>query len=427
MKSIFISILMMIASFPGCTHERSSLNQPDTSFVRDYRFGGGKISRNVLESYLSRAITMAEFCTGKAFLVDGPYSHRDDDVRMLRNIGAKFIGRSVYLWGGENKVNNPDFWHSAHQVIDKMHHFDPQIIFQACIFEIITTKVNTVKIPSRVLKEFGLPAESRNFCYDSMINKNGLLVNHWSRGASVPDISRLETRMWFFYLATGYINIGIEAIHFGQVELMSMEDRNRHYYNWADLLSRVRRYAKKHARRKMILCDGHLPGGGIAVDRKLLFDFHSFPSRPVAVADKPQQAILQKGFIDAFYGRSEGGITPSGWKCEHLPYLVELDNFGISPQPGKIDPNGYFIWGYDEISWFSLQPEAYRNSWLQYAWSWVRRTDKNGFLEMPGSRVITGVSKGPERRYRANTKSIHCPMGFSQEETIRRLWLMEGQ
>jgi len=29
-------------------------------------------------------------------------------------------------------------------------------------------------------------------------------------------MSRLETRMWFFFLASSYIDVGIEAIHFGR-------------------------------------------------------------------------------------------------------------------------------------------------------------------------------------------------------------------
>lgn len=399
--------------------------QPGLSTAKDYYFDDGAIQRDVLENYLSRAITMAECGTGHSFYVDGPYSDQADDIRMLRNIGAKFVGRAVYLWGGEAKVNDVRYWSEAREMIEQLHAFDPQIIVQACIFEIITTQVNRVKVPSWVFKAFGLPVENRCFRYDSMVNKQGILVDHWSKGASVPDVSRLETRLWFFYLASKYIDIGIEAIHFGQVELMSMADRDMGYRNWMDILSRVRGYAKIHARRHLILCDGHMPGGGLVVGGKLLFDFHSFPSRPKAVGDKPQEATLEKGFIDAFYGRSHGGVTPSGWSCEHLPYLVELDNFGISAHPGQIDPAGYFVWGYDEISWFSLQPETYRNRWLQYAWKRVKELDSNGFLEMPGSRVITGVSRQNERRYRANTRSASCPVGFSQERTIKQIWTQE--
>lgn len=390
-------------------------------FPRDYRFGGGRISEKVLKNYLSRSITMAEVCTGLPFLVDGPYPYREDDWRMLRHIGAKFIGRSLYLWGGEDKVNDPRFWTQPRALIAEMHHSDADVIFQACIFEIITTRVNAVPVPAWVFAAFDLPAEARHFRYDSMLNRNGKLVDHWSAGASVPDITRRETQMWFYFLARHYIDIGIEAIHFGQVELMAMEDRDQDYRSWWSLLSRARAYAAGHARRGTLLCDGHVPGGGIVSGGRLLLDFHSFPSRPENLAGKPRQAVLSRGYLDAFYGRSRGGITPSGWSCAHLPYLVELDNFGISPHPGQA-AHSYFVWGYDEISWFALQPEAYRNAWLRYAWQWVRRTDPEGFLEMPGSRVVTGLPRGRGRRYRANMAGEACPPGYGQEDTIRAIW-----
>ena len=122
-------------------------------------------------------------------------------------------------------------------------------------------------------------------------------------------------------------------------------------------------------------------------DGKLLFDFHSFPLRIVEVRDQPHHGVLRVGYADAIFLKSRGGVTPSGWSCEHLPYLVEFDNFGRS-NPGKPSKSP-FIWGWDEITWFALQPEAERNLWLRYAWKWVKETDPNGHLQMPGSRVMT--------------------------------------
>ena len=58
----------------------------------DYRFDG-TISRAVLENYLSRSISMEGLLNGR-----GDF---DDNLRMLKHIGAKFIGRSLCLWGRE--------------------------------------------------------------------------------------------------------------------------------------------------------------------------------------------------------------------------------------------------------------------------------------------------------------------------------------
>ena len=126
------------------------------------------------------------------------------------------------------------------------------------------------------------------------------------------------------------------------------------------------------------------------------------------------------GHLDTLYGRSAGGVTPSGWDCAHLPYLVELDNYGVSKKPGQ-PGTPYFTWGYDEISWFARQPEAYRNAWLRYAWQWVRSNDTNGWLQMPGSRTLHAPVNG-QWWYWANTRSAATPDGFNQEETIKAIW-----
>jgi hypothetical protein len=240
--------------------------------------------------------------------------------------------------------------------------------------------------------------------------------------AQVPDESRLETRLWLYYQATSYIDAGFEAIHFGQVEIMNRNDRDNAH--WEDLLTRVRAYAAKHARRHMVLCNGHVPSGGLMREGRLLLDFHAFPLRVREVPEKPREAILELGFSDGIYGRSKGGLTFSGWRCEHLPYLVELDNYGVSQHPGQPNGTGEFnwVWGYDEITWFAHQTKEYRARWLQYAWNWVRQTDPNGFLEMPGSR--TAVS--PDTRwYFANNPSQMVPTGLGDEAAIRAVW--EGE
>ena len=124
--------------------------------------------------------------------------------------------------------------------------------------------------------------------------------------------------------------------------------------------------------------------------------------------------------VISIFNRSKGGITPSGWSCEHLPYVVEFDNFGRS-NPGK-PSRSPFIWGWDEITWFALLPEAERNDWLRYAYQWVKDTDPNGHLQMPGSRVLTPGTREGARWYWANTRSEACPDGSNTEAIIKELW-----
>ncbi len=375
---------------------------------RDYTFES-RISRPVLENYLSRSITMLDLLTGKG--------NFEDNVRMLTNIGAKFAGRTVYRWGHEAQL--PEMLTTAGRHAAQVHAADPQMILQAAVFEIVSKEVSELPIPGWVFRAFDRKPERRNFDYEQMVYPGGRGRDQWWQGASVPDISRLETKLWFYYAAASYINVGCEAIHFGQAEIMDGNDPEHEH--WWRLLQRIRDYAAQHARRKMVLCDAHVPTGGMRYKDNLLFDFHSFPLRIVEIADEPQEGVLKMGAFDSIYGRSMGGKTPSGWKCEHLPYLVEVDNWGASSQPGRPHAGSCWVWGYDEISWFAHQDRDYRNLWLRYAWHWVRRHDPNGFLQMPGSRILHSPV-GDQYWYWANTKSEAVPQGFAQEATIKAIW-----
>jgi hypothetical protein len=388
--------------------------------AQDFRFDGS-ISREVLENYLERSISFTELLHDDLTM---PRNRRGvdprDNLRMILSTKAKFVGRAVMVWGREKELGA--FLGTAKPYAEALHQADPEIVLQAAAFEIVTPNVESVSIPAEVLREFDQPVADRTFRYQDMLYEDGHFVNHWGGRGSVPDMSRLETRIWFYFLVTKYVDAGIEAIHFGQVGLMDKNDPS--HAGWRDMLRRVRSYASKHARRHFLICDAHTPTGGYVEDGKLLFDFHSFPLRIVEVADQPHQGVLKVGYADSIFTKSKGGIAPSGWKCEHLPYLVEFDNFGRrNPgQPSKAP----FIWGWDEITWFALMPEKERNDWLRYAWKWVKETDANGHLQMPGSRVLSpGTPDGP-RWYWANTRSETCPNGFNTEETIKELWSGPG-
>ena len=362
----------------------------------DYHFEGS-ISRPVLENYLARSATFGSLL----------HLALEDDLRMIRETGVKLAGRAIWMWGKESRIDS--LVAKGEPFAKRIHALDPDIILQGAIFEIVTKDVEKIAIPASVFKEFGVEQEARNFRYKSMLYGFRHRHNHWGQSASVPDMSRLETRMWFYYVAKRWIDMGVEAIHIGQVALM--DDWDRGHRHWRDLLERIRKYARRHARRKLVLIDAHVPSGGIVHKGRLMFDLHSFPSRPKSVKGEPYKAVLEKGFSDAIYGRSRGGITPSGWKCESLPYIVEIDNFGSSDHPGQYrEGDKLHVWGWDEINWFIKQPEGYRNEWLEYAYDWVRTTDPNGYFQLP------------LRRFEHYTASMTAPKGMRQEETIRRIW-----
>ena len=406
-KALGFTLALLAGLAIGLSHNATAANAAALS-KNPWHFDR-TISREVLENYLSRAITMEGMLHGRG--------NFEDNLRMLRSIGAKFIGRSVCLWGGEaNLFRNLEL---VRQQAPKVHAADPDMILQACIFEIVTTQVEKVPIPEWAFRAFALQPEQRNFRYADMLYPSGKFKDHWRPGQSVPDVSRMETKLWFYFLGVSFIDAGCEAIHFGQTELMNHNDP--HLDNYWQVLSLIRDHAAKHARRHIVLCDSHVPSGGLVRDGQLLMDFHSFPLRIMEVPDKPQEAILKLGFADGIYRRSKGGVTPSGWTCEHLPYLVEIDNWGVSKTPGQPKSGSIWIWGYDEITWFAHQSQQYRSNWLRYAHQWVRNTDANGHLQMPGSRTLVSPLDG-KRWYYANRPGPAVPDGYGDEDAIRAIW-----
>lgn len=385
---------------------------------RNYKFHR-RISREVLEDYLSRSISIEGLLNGRGNFTD--------NVRMLKDTGAKYIGRSLCLWAGE--ANLPQNLERARTQVPQVLAADPEMVLEACIFEIVSTDVETVPVPDWAFTALGLPVEKRNFRYDAILYPLPQRKRSWSAKSGVPDVSQTETQLWFYFLARSYIDLGFEGLHWGQVEIMNYNDPHLDHY--ARIFSLVRDYAAKHARRGMVLCNAHVPSGGLVRDGQLLLDCHAFPLRVKEVPERPQEAVLEVGFIDSIYGRSKGGRTYSGWQCEHLPYLVELDNWGVSPKPGQaqvprpcapgVNLCGHWIWGYDEISWFAHQSKEYRAKWLRYAWDWLKQTDPNGHLQMPGGRTETSPLDH-RRWYYANAPSPAVPDGLDDEAAIREIW-----
>ncbi len=401
-----------LASEPvGAAKSLGVVTQSTSPSAVDYGFDR-TISRPVLENYLSRSITVEGLVNGRGDL--------KDNIRMLKSIGAKYLGRALCLWGAENNfLSNVE---RARQQIPQVLAADPDMIVEGCVFETVSPKVNDIEIPDWVFTALGQPVEKRNFRFDDIIYPEGQR-RPMGRNAQVPDASRIETQLWFYYQAASYIAAGCDAIHFGQVEIMNKNDREN--IQWEHLLTLVRGYAAQHARRHMVLCNGHVPSGGLMRNGKPLLDFNAFPLRIMETPEKPKEAILKVGFSDGIYGRSKGGQTFSGWSCDHLPYLVEFDNYGVSRHPGEPNAKGEFnwVWGYDEVTWFAHQSSNYRARWLQYAWDWVRKTDTNAFLEMPGSRT----ARSPDTQwYFANDPSPAVPSGMGDEEAIRNVWAADS-
>ena len=115
----------------------------------------GNMSREVLESYLSRSVTAGSLFETETL---------EDDLRAIKRLGVKFIGCAANIW----YMLEDDEIHfaKAKALCDAVHAQDPEIILQACVFEIVTKRMDEQKIPAYVFEAFGKPVEDRCFRWE---------------------------------------------------------------------------------------------------------------------------------------------------------------------------------------------------------------------------------------------------------------------
>ena len=382
------------------------------------------MSREVLESYLSRAVTAG-------FLYES--DTLEDDLRLIARLGVKFLGRASGTWGATG--NDELHFAQSKALADRVHAQDPEIILQACIFEFITKLMEREKIPAYVFEAFGKPVEDRCFRFaDARMLPEGAQADEPFEGGSMPDLNRDEARMWFYYRATKYIDCGFEALHMGQIHLYTAEDKGMK--KTYELFQMIRDYAAKNARRHKVLMDAHTHG--VSVNGKLMFDYHAMPftRAPLEYYDGERIVLVREGF-------SEGGMNPNGWYGEQMPLLMEYDNwggkmFGEATVQEAIQNRGRHAvarwqwWGFDQIGYFANQPEEVRNHFIEYTYRWTQINNPHAFFEVPFRRTLGGAPVrfvrgdngeiGVNGEYQLNNKSAACPMGFGQEDTIKACW-----
>ena len=381
------------------------------------------LSETELNYYLDRAVSHFFF-----YSMDAGYITASK--QFVLNTGAKYIARASTMWGMYS--SDADLIARQAAAIADVHASDPEIIFEACIFETVFTSVEQIPIPAFVFEAFGLEPENRNFDYESMIFADGKYVDQWGAGGSVPDITRIDTQMFFYYRATLFIDAGFEGLHMGQIHLYASADKN--YKITTNLHNMIHAYAADNARRGWVLLNAHT-FGDVGSDGLLLFDFHSYPSRinepkgsvaHAATADNPQRVMYGSGELDSIYGKSRGGKTHAGWFTDMLPYLVELDNWaGYNPDLLDIpDRASIWTWGFDEISWFANQPAGYQTEFLDYAYNWITSVDGGkGHIAMPGTRTAAIKTGGtiPQTNIFPFMPADY-PGGSGVEEIIKSVW-----
>lgn len=472
--SFCLALLLLITAFCGVSAGRVSAASSTIADSRSFTFSGS-MSQKVLRSYCAHAVTLSGFCA-EGLAADDKF---DEDLRMIRSIGAKFIGRAAYYsWSGVlSQKQVEEHFSLAKSRAAAAHKADSELILQAGVFEIAyKTTVNGIAIPAYVFEAFGLPAVKRNFCFDDMIWESGQYAyskKHWGNLEScVPNITKLETQMYFYWQITRYIDAGFESVHLGQAGMMADHNADN-YSGWDRVTMLARSYAKSHARRGVVLFDCHVSlGEQLKIGDRLIMDI--FAAGIVPNETKAEDGALKcevlhyKKNAISWLGRAPGGKHPLGFTCDRQYTILEFDNYGGNGKPGVATPYAFYNWGYDDVTWFALQPEWYRNQFLaetqQYLATDADVVGAGGeqicFIQFSLRRVLTADVKriyyqtagtdlermmaaaegersvtftidsirklitftiGRSGSYRANNQSDDCPTGSNQEAVIRAI------
>ena len=389
--------------------------------MRNYNFDGS-ITVEVLNNYLDRALTHMMFATKDDIFCK---ERLTSGIRAIKNTGAKYIQRAIAQWAPtiEQEIAYKEEFKKG---IEAVHAFDPQVIFEGCIFENVTEKLNNIPIPAHVFEDFGLPVEERNFNLDKMLFNYDLYRNQWGQGCHVPDITKQETRLFFYHRACRMIDIGVEALHLGQTGLIGKFDTANRW--WSETINRIRAYALKNARRHYVIINSHWSKHNFVGDHgRMLQDFNAYPCRIRAIAgqedhapteENPQYCDLPIGYQCSTYKADKMGITPSGEFTEHYPYLVEFDNWGVKKH---ILNKCIDQWGYDEISWYMNQPKWYRHQFYKDSVELIDSYHENGHFAAAGSRCGYSLELDKTTYYFIDMKKDN-EYGYDDEDFIRDFW-----
>jgi hypothetical protein len=346
-------------------------------------------------------------------------------IKMLVDLNATMILRGVNLYDThwDFKPGSGAYNAAKQLVIDINAAYDcrglRRPIIQAGIFEHINSLVSTnnIVIPSAIINEFKYEdGFDSNLYLDSngqpkVVNFSHLRIQFDNPNMytnTVPDIRKIEARMWILYMAKEFIDFGYKSIHLGQMGLMGINDLTLIYTN--EILTRIRSYAAQkntfvlltNENKKSQKRDGY---------NTFLYDFDSNALRvreissPQVTGDysctgsvnsqlfsgTPCASENMKGFIDYcvlhLNQPTISGTSLFGCNYPVMPYNTYFDfGEGLKTAAGVVSTVDGSTWGFNDTRWFGEEIGALcRTHWMDYAISTLRSFDNgHGFMTAPG-------------------------------------------
>ncbi len=380
--------------------DKASLPEPEIA-------ENGRPVPAMLDRYLSRAVMLALFTDH----VERPgYSSQ---LELIRKLKPAYLSRIAGSWGlpETDLLPGGKLFNSTRKVIDdvrQMYREDSVAMpmIEAGIFEAITTDVDRIPIPEWVLLAFADDPEVKQIkrrrgkaAYFNAASMRNTGHPNWSEHTWVPDINRIHTRLWFYYLSTIFIDMGCHSIHFGWFELITEHDST--YVKTDKLFEKIRAYARQKNSFVVFNAD---------IDRvlyvnnteKILLDFLSSPIRPEpAVHGFPHSPCEGEPMAELNIPRynkglmqQRGGVTANGDTVKNIPVLFNLDWYGVEyrgKQPGQmgLGDGGWAPWKVNETIWFFSLSYDCQRFWLQHVAAAIKNNVmERAYVKMPAVQPL---------------------------------------
>ena len=402
-------------------------------------YGQDSLTKPLLEAYLDRAIVHMSASSYP------PSLWKERSRKFLNDTGAKFIHWADIGWV---RRYAPENWTKLTDQIDAVHNTDygADVLFECGVMEAVgKIQIDSTPIPKwllTVLTDTGIqdkrkigPNGKEFFSYEAMFDRNAedwpkKYVGLWNADPafeqSVPDLTMLETQIYYAYLIAEYIDSGFEGVMFGQTMLTGARDKDNAALN--SICNFARRWAAARGYRKAVTLTSHVNRNTDypKSNGKPIFTHITWPSRLSVRNDEP--LVLQFGPDVKAKGHRQSGEQIVGLlKLDHdLPILLEIDNYSRRNGPSAVCDEGY-----DEITGYAVQSPEQRSEFLKHYYFECRKwRDKDGnarvHLAMPGHRCLNV----PVSLYTLENGEPSPPTSFywpykeegGEEETIKELF-----
>jgi len=347
-----------------------------------------------------------------------------DVIKSFVDMKASIILRAANTWGKAGYMQpGSTYYTSLRQfVIDVNAAYDcaglRRPVIQGGIFEFIDDGVDGVRIPADVINAFrtesgfeaGYYLDGSGNPKNLNFKKSRMLAG--SSWTDCPKIIRIETKMWFYYMAKVFIDFGYKSIHMGQMN--GWADGDGSFAHTTVILRKMRQYAQSKG-TFVLLTEENRKAFKFPGTNTFMYDYDSRVLWPREIsspqvgssvscsggplnylAGTPCGGEAYKAVIDPCVLTNlgnTGGYSPLyGCYMPYMPYNTYFDfGAGNHPPVGVATSSPWqSVWGWDDTKWFGMKiSTSCRSFWMADA-IWRNRKFYNGFgfMSAPGLLAI---------------------------------------